>query len=212
MRRPTRSTHAPHPGQVLLEEHLDPLDMTQSELASKMGVPFPRVNEIIRGRRGITADTALRLEQVLGVPAERWMDLQKAWELDEARIEQERRNSLGGRGGRGRGGAERGRRGDPVRRPAAPESAAPQVAAVPAAPAPAVPAAPAPPAPLAVPAAPQVAAAPAGPEAPASPAPAPAAPQVASAPAPPAPPAAPPAAPAPAPGPDDEGEPQLSLI
>lgn len=82
--------------------------MTQSELALRLGVPFPRVNEIIRGRRGITADTALRLEAVLDTPAEDWMAMQSAWELWRAR-EEARRSATSGprRGQRRRGGSGR---------------------------------------------------------------------------------------------------------
>jgi addiction module HigA family antidote len=76
--------------------------MTQSELATRLGVPFPRVNEIVRGRRGITADTALRLEAVLGTPAEGWMALQSTWELWRAREEAHRSATSGARRGRHR--------------------------------------------------------------------------------------------------------------
>lgn len=73
-----------HPGEMLLEEFLKPLDMTQTELAERIGVPINRVNEIIRGRRGITVDTALRLERLFGMDAQFWLNLQVGWELYHA--------------------------------------------------------------------------------------------------------------------------------
>lgn len=70
-----------HPGEMLLEEFLKPLKMTQSELAEKLGVSYPRVNELIHGKRGITPDTALRLERLFGMDAQFWLNLQLAWDL-----------------------------------------------------------------------------------------------------------------------------------
>jgi len=70
-----------HPGEMLLEEFLKPLGMSQSEFAGRLGVSFPRLNEIIRGKRGVTPDTALRLERVLGMSAGFWMGLQQDWDL-----------------------------------------------------------------------------------------------------------------------------------
>jgi antitoxin HigA-1 len=70
-----------HPGEMLLEEFLKPLGMSQKELASKLGVPYPRVNELVHGKRGVTPDTALRLERLLGMEAQFWLDLQLAWDL-----------------------------------------------------------------------------------------------------------------------------------
>ncbi len=70
-----------HPGEMLLEEFLKPLEMTQSELAKRIHVSFPRVNEIINGRRGITPDTALRLSKLLGTTAEFWLNGQRNWDL-----------------------------------------------------------------------------------------------------------------------------------
>lgn len=101
-----RTPAPPHPGRILLEEHLEPREMTQSELALRLGVPFPRVNEIIRGRRGITADTALRLEAVLDTPAEEWMAMQSAWELWRAREEARRSAASGPRRGQRRRGPD----------------------------------------------------------------------------------------------------------
>jgi addiction module HigA family antidote len=69
---------------MLLEEFLKPLGMTQSELAKRIHVSFPRVNEIINGRRGITPDTALRLSKLLGTTAEFWLNGQRNWDLWQA--------------------------------------------------------------------------------------------------------------------------------
>lgn len=70
-----------HPGEMLLEEFLKPICMSQTELAAKIGVSYPRINELIHGKRGITADTALRLEQLFGMEAQFWLNLQLAWDL-----------------------------------------------------------------------------------------------------------------------------------
>lgn len=70
-----------HPGEMLLEEFLKPLGVTQSACAVQMGVSFPRLNEIIRGKRSVTADTALRLAQVTGMSADFWLGLQLDWDL-----------------------------------------------------------------------------------------------------------------------------------
>jgi antitoxin HigA-1 len=76
-------THGPptHPGEMLLEEFLKPMDLSQTELAEKMGVSYPRVNELIHGKRGVTPDTALRLEKLFGMEAQFWLNLQLAWDL-----------------------------------------------------------------------------------------------------------------------------------
>ncbi len=70
-----------HPGEMLLEEFLKPLRLTQSAFAIRLGVSFPRLNEIIRGKRAVTPDTALRLARVLGTSADFWLGLQQDWEL-----------------------------------------------------------------------------------------------------------------------------------
>lgn len=70
-----------HPGEMLLEEFIKPLGMTRAELARRLGVSYPRLNEIIKGRRSVTPDTALRLARVLGMPADFWLDFQKDWDL-----------------------------------------------------------------------------------------------------------------------------------
>jgi addiction module HigA family antidote len=66
---------------MLLEEFLKPRKISQSEFAVRLGVSFPRLNEIIRGKRGVTPDTALRLERVLGMSADFWLGLQIDWDL-----------------------------------------------------------------------------------------------------------------------------------
>jgi addiction module HigA family antidote len=70
-----------HPGEMLLEEFLVPLGISQSAFAVRLGVSFPRLNEVIRGKRGVTPDTALRLARVLGMSAEFWLGLQQDWDL-----------------------------------------------------------------------------------------------------------------------------------
>lgn len=70
-----------HPGEMLLEEFLRPMDISQSAFAVRLGISFPRLNEIVRGKRGVTPDTALRLERVLGMPAGFWLGLQLDWDL-----------------------------------------------------------------------------------------------------------------------------------
>ena len=76
-----------HPGEVLLEEFLKPWEMSQNQLANAMGVTVSRVNEIVRGRRGITADTALRLSRVTGTTPEFWLNLQSLYDLETAKDE-----------------------------------------------------------------------------------------------------------------------------
>lgn len=76
-------THRPptHPGEMLLEEFLKPLGMSQSAFAIQLGVSFPRLNEVINARRSVTPDTALRLAQVTGMSADFWLGLQQDWDL-----------------------------------------------------------------------------------------------------------------------------------
>ena len=66
---------------MLLHEFLEPLGVSQSALAVRLGVSFPRLNEVIRGRRGVTPDTALRLARVVGMSADFWLGLQQDWDL-----------------------------------------------------------------------------------------------------------------------------------
>jgi addiction module HigA family antidote len=72
------------PGEVLLEEFLKPKGMTQTELAARMSVPIQRVNTLIAGKRGVTAETAILLARVFETSAEFWMNLQNACDLYEA--------------------------------------------------------------------------------------------------------------------------------
>lgn len=74
-----------HPGEVLLEEFLQPLDISQNRLARAMGVPPRRINEIVHGKRAVTADTALRLARALGTSEQFWMGLQADYDLEKAR-------------------------------------------------------------------------------------------------------------------------------
>jgi len=74
-----------HPGEVLLEEFLKPMDLSQNAIARAIGVPPRRVNEIVRGKRGITADTAIRLAKHFGTSEQFWMGLQADYDLEEAR-------------------------------------------------------------------------------------------------------------------------------
>jgi addiction module HigA family antidote len=77
-----------HPGEILLEEFLEPMGLTQRELAGAIGVPYQRVNEIVNGRRGITASTALRLAKYFGTTPGLWMNLQAGWDLYWAKREE----------------------------------------------------------------------------------------------------------------------------
>jgi addiction module HigA family antidote len=74
-----------HPGEILDEEFLKPLAISQYRLAKDMGVPPVRINEIVHGKRGITADTALRLAKFFGTTAEFWMNLQVHFDLEVQR-------------------------------------------------------------------------------------------------------------------------------
>jgi len=70
-----------HPGEMLLKEFLVPLGITQTELAGHLGWPYPRLNEIINGRRGISASSALAIGDALGTGPEFWLNLQRDWDL-----------------------------------------------------------------------------------------------------------------------------------
>jgi addiction module HigA family antidote len=74
-----------HPGEVLLEEFLKPMDLSQNALAREIDVPPRRINEIVLGKRGITADTAIRLAKHFGNSEHFWMSLQADFDLEEAR-------------------------------------------------------------------------------------------------------------------------------
>jgi len=74
-----------HPGEILLEEFLKPMQISQNGLARAIGVPPRRINEIVLGRRSVTADTALRLAQAFGTSVQFWMGLQDEYAVREAR-------------------------------------------------------------------------------------------------------------------------------
>ncbi len=84
IRVPTHRTPT-HPGEMLLEEFLIPMGLTQRELADAVHVPYQRINEVINKRRGITPSTALRLSKFFGVSEDFWMNLQLRWDLYFAR-------------------------------------------------------------------------------------------------------------------------------
>lgn len=73
-----------HPGEMLREEFLEPLALTQTEAAERLGISFPRLNELINGKRGVTPDTALRLSRLLNTSPGFWLNLQQAWDLYHA--------------------------------------------------------------------------------------------------------------------------------
>ena len=73
-----------HPGEILLKEFLEPMELSQVELAHRMGVPVQRVNTLINGKRDISAETAILLSRVLKTTPEFWMNLQDARDLYEA--------------------------------------------------------------------------------------------------------------------------------
>ena len=79
-------THRPptHPGEMLLEEFLNPMGLSQRDLAEGIRVPYQRINELVNGRRGITPSTALRLAKFFGTTPDLWMNLQLRWDLYEA--------------------------------------------------------------------------------------------------------------------------------
>ena len=74
-----------YPGEILLEEFLKPMDISQNRLARAMGVPPRRINEIVHGKRAVTADTAVRLALALGTSEQFWMGLQADFDLEKVR-------------------------------------------------------------------------------------------------------------------------------
>ena len=84
-----------HPGEILLEEFLKPMEISQYRLAKDIGVPARRINEIVHGKRGITANTALRLSRYFGLSERFWLNLQSRYDLEiekdrlKGRLEQE---------------------------------------------------------------------------------------------------------------------------
>jgi addiction module HigA family antidote len=79
-------THGPptHPGETILEDFLKPLGMTQTEFAQRIDVAWTRANQLIKGKRSVTPDTALRLERLFGMPADFWLTMQLRWDLYHA--------------------------------------------------------------------------------------------------------------------------------
>lgn len=82
-----------HPGEVLGEEFLAPLGMAQAEAARRMGISANRLNELVRGKRGVSADTALRLARLLGTSPEFWLNLQMTFDLWHARRAERQRGA-----------------------------------------------------------------------------------------------------------------------
>jgi addiction module HigA family antidote len=80
-----------HPGEVLREDYLVPLNMSANALSKALNVPAPRINDIVRERRGVTADTAMRLARYFGGDARSWLNLQAAYDLRVAEIENAKR-------------------------------------------------------------------------------------------------------------------------
>ena len=80
-----------HPGEVLREDFLVPLGMSANALAKALSVPAPRINDIVRERRGVSADTAMRLARYFGGDARSWLNLQAAYDLRVAEIENAKR-------------------------------------------------------------------------------------------------------------------------
>ena len=80
IRIPTHRTPT-HPGEMLLEEFLVPMGLTQRDLAKAIHVPYQRINELVNGRRGVTPSTALRLAKFFGTSPDFWLNLQLRWDL-----------------------------------------------------------------------------------------------------------------------------------
>ena len=82
---PTKKLSPVHPGEVLLEEFLEPMEISQYRLAKDISVPPRRINEIVHGKRSITADTALRLSLYFGTSDRFWLNLQTGYDLEVER-------------------------------------------------------------------------------------------------------------------------------
>ena len=82
---PRKRLQPVHPGEVLLEEFLEPLELSQYRLAKSLSVPARRINEIVHGTRAVSADTALRLARFFGTSDRFWLNLQAAYDLDVER-------------------------------------------------------------------------------------------------------------------------------
>jgi addiction module HigA family antidote len=85
-RDPSSLGPAIHPGEILLEEFLKPLEMTQAAAAKTLGMSTVRLNEVVRGKRGVTADTALRLAQLFKTTPQFWMHMQANFDLKAAMV------------------------------------------------------------------------------------------------------------------------------
>lgn len=83
----TKHLKNPHPGEILQEEFLEPLGMSQNALAQAIGVPSNRINELVRGRRDVTADTDLRLARYFSLSEGYWLRLQNTYDMMESRHE-----------------------------------------------------------------------------------------------------------------------------
>ncbi len=81
----TKNVGPIHPGEILREEFLLPMQLTPSRLAISIAVPASRIDRIVKGKRGITADTALRLSRFFGMTAEFWLNLQNHYDLELAK-------------------------------------------------------------------------------------------------------------------------------
>ena len=90
-------THRPptHPGEMLLEEFLKPLALSQAEAARRLHMPLNRLNELIKGKRGMTPDTALRLGELFKMSPDFWMNLQAGWDLWHALERRKKRGEAG---------------------------------------------------------------------------------------------------------------------
>ena len=77
----------PHPGEILLKDFLEPMGLSQNRLGREIGVPPRRINEIVHGKRSISADTDLRLARYFGISEGIWLGLQAAYELEKRRLE-----------------------------------------------------------------------------------------------------------------------------
>ena len=81
-----RPRHPLHPGEMLLEEFMRPAGVSQRQFAAKLGWTTAKLNELVKGKRGVTAESALDLAQALGTSPEIWMNLQMMWDLHRAEI------------------------------------------------------------------------------------------------------------------------------
>lgn len=84
MRRLPKNRRPTHPGEVLLEDFLKPLEITQKEAAKRLSISYPRMNEIVNGKRSVTPETALRLSRFTRTEPEFWLNLQQAVDLWDA--------------------------------------------------------------------------------------------------------------------------------